>query len=364
MLLSYAVARRSGADFETLIERRLFAPLGMDHAYVDTPPAGVRAAVGHTPNGQPTPPWRFATDLAGVGGVHATLEDMVRYVQGNLGLVRTPVSPALELAQRRIGGQPPMAMNWMLVPVAGRTVHLHEGGTGGFSSFVSVDRDRQRGVVILSDTAWHSLGGLGHLGMHLVDPSVPPGTPRKPATPPQALLDGLVGEYRLQGVGTISLRRRDGQLVGQAQGQPELELAYDDHGDFYPMALDALLTPRRRADGRYDFVWTQSGSVLTATRIEPGGAAAKVPALSAEALAAYAGDYPLMPDFVLTVRARAGTLYGQATGQGEFPLQATGKDVFEAPALGVEIAFSRGADGGVASLTLRQGGRTLSGKRR
>ncbi|UWX03697.1 beta-lactamase family protein [Pseudoxanthomonas sp. NC8] len=42
MLLSYAVARRAGTDFEGPARRELFAPLGMDHAYINDPPAGVR----------------------------------------------------------------------------------------------------------------------------------------------------------------------------------------------------------------------------------------------------------------------------------------------------------------------------------
>ena len=47
MLLSYAVARRAGTDFESLARRELFTPLGMDRAYINERPAGVRAAVGH-----------------------------------------------------------------------------------------------------------------------------------------------------------------------------------------------------------------------------------------------------------------------------------------------------------------------------
>ena len=158
MVLSYAVARRAGADMETLLKQRLFAPLGMRHAYVNTAPDGVRAAVGHTPNARVAPAWHFQPNLAGVGGVRATLDDMVRYVQGQLGTEPTPISAALQRSQQKLSDAPPMAMNWMLMPVGGRTVHVHEGGTGGFSSFVSFDIEKQRGVVILSDTTWNSIG--------------------------------------------------------------------------------------------------------------------------------------------------------------------------------------------------------------
>lgn len=363
MVLSYAVARRAGVDFETLLGEKLFQPLGMDGAYVARRPDGVRAAGGHTANGLPTPAWTFPTEVAGVGGVRATLDDMVRYVQVNLDPAGTPLQAAITLAQTRVSEQPPMAMNWMLASVGERSVLAHEGGTGGFSSFVSVDPQAQRGVVILSDTSWGAVGNLGSLGLHLVDASFPLGKPRTFEPAPQALLDGLVGEYQLQGAMKISLRQRDGKLFAQAEGQPEFELAHDSEGDFVPRVVDALLTPQQKADGSYVFTWSQGGGVLPATRLGGDGAAAPRPEVPAETLAGYAGEYTLMPGFALTVSDRDGVLFAQATGQGEFPLDAVGDDRFEAAAYGIEIAFKRGDDGEVASLELHQGGQVLRGAR-
>jgi D-alanyl-D-alanine-carboxypeptidase/D-alanyl-D-alanine-endopeptidase len=361
MLLSYAVARRAGSDFETLLEERLFQPLGMDRAYVADRPEGVRAAAGHTPNGLETPGWTFAVNLAGVGGVRATLDDMVRYVQGNLGLTGASILPAIELAQQRVSEQPPMAMNWMLAKAGDRIVHTHEGGTGGFSSFVSVDRERQRGVVILSDTTWNSIGSLGSLGLHLVDPSFPLGKPRRLAQPSQELLDALTGEYQLQGMMKMTLRTRDGKLFVHPHGQPEFEMGYDDAGDFFPMAFDAVLRPRRKDDGGYVFSWMQMGGVIPATRID--GAGRTVANLTDGELAAYAGDYPLMPGFVLSVRARDGGLHAQATGQGEIALEHAGEDRFEAAAFGIGIVFKRDEAGDVVALELHQAGRVIEGRR-
>ncbi|UWX03696.1 serine hydrolase [Pseudoxanthomonas sp. NC8] len=154
----------------------------------------------------------FATDLAGVGGVRATLDDMVRYVQGGLGGIDAPIRAALATTHAQVSAQPAMGMNWMRVPVNGRTVLMHEGGTGGFSAFVSLDPQRQRGVVVLSDTTWTSIGSLGSLGLHLVDESLPLGRPRKAVAADPALLHALAGEYQLQGAMKMTLRARDGRL--------------------------------------------------------------------------------------------------------------------------------------------------------
>lgn len=275
MLLSYAVARRAGTDFESLLDTRLFTPLGMAGAYVNKPPKGVRAAQGHTPNAKPTPAWTFKTDLAGVGGVRATLDDMVRYVQGQLGAAPEPLASALARGQVPVNpdARPVLAMNWMLAPLNGHTWHVHEGGTGGFSSFVAFDRKRQRGVVVLSDTALHSLGGLGSLALHLADPSVPVGKPRKAVAASPELLDALVGNYQLQGAMKMRLSRKGDTLVIQAEGQPAFEMGHDDAGDFYPLAFDALLKPQRKDDGSYGFTWIQMGGAIPAVRIDgPSGA--------------------------------------------------------------------------------------------
>ncbi|MBP7655886.1 MAG: serine hydrolase [Pseudoxanthomonas sp.] len=362
MVLSYAVARRAGADMETLLRQRLFAPLGMRHAYVNTAPDGVRAAVGHTPNARVTSAWHFQTNLAGVGGVRATLDDMVRYVQGQLGAGATPISAALQRSQQKLSDAPPMAMNWMLMPVGGRTVHVHEGGTGGFSSFVSFDIEKQRGVVILSDTTWNSIGSLGSLGLHLVDASFPLGAPRREARPDGTLLDALAGEYELAGGMKMTLRRQGDALEIQPAGQGRYAMGYDSAGDFYPREFDAVLRPRRTAEGQ-SFTWMQMGAALPAKRID-AAASAPVLKLDAAALRDYEGDYPLMPAFSLAVKAQGDTLTIQGTGQPALPVQAVARDVFVMDAVGAEIRFERDAAGKVIALTLKQAGQQLRGERK
>ncbi|MBW8367411.1 MAG: serine hydrolase [Arenimonas sp.] len=364
MLLSEAVARRAGTDFESLLGERLFTPLGMRGAYVNTRPEGIRAAVGHLPNGKPTPPWNFKTDLAGVGGVRATLDDMVRYVQAQLGQPPLPIVSALALSQQPVvpDGQPPMAMNWMLDDINGHTWHAHEGGTGGFSSLVAFDRERGRGVVVLSDTALHSLGGLGSLGLHLADASQPLGKPRKAVPAPGELIDALVGEYTLQGGMAMALSRDGDALAIQATGQPRFRMGYDDAGDFYPLDFDALLKPQRKADGSHGFTWLQMGGAAAAVRTG-GGTKPALPMPAPDQLARYAGDYPLMPGFVLKVFVKDSALHIQGTGQPALPTTVVAADVFAVDQVGAEFRFERDEAGEVSAVTLLQGGQTLRGEK-
>ena len=51
IVLSYALAKRSGKDYEALLRERLLVPLGMNETYVARRPANVRLAQGHLPGG-------------------------------------------------------------------------------------------------------------------------------------------------------------------------------------------------------------------------------------------------------------------------------------------------------------------------
>jgi serine-type D-Ala-D-Ala carboxypeptidase/endopeptidase len=66
----------------------------------------------------------------------ATLPDMVRYLEGQLGMRDSSITPALAQTQEQIAGVGSQAMAWEILSTEnGRTFVMHPGGTGGFSSF-------------------------------------------------------------------------------------------------------------------------------------------------------------------------------------------------------------------------------------
>jgi D-alanyl-D-alanine-carboxypeptidase/D-alanyl-D-alanine-endopeptidase len=368
MVLSYALAKRSGKDFETLLRERLLAPLGMNDTYVAKRPPHVRLAQGHLSNRRPTVPWDFPVDMAGVGGVRATLPDMVRYLEGQLGTRESTVTPVLERTQlevARVGGHT-MGMNWEILSTAnianGRTIVLHTGGTGGYTSFVAFDRTANRAVVLLSDTALGSVGGLRQFGQHLLDSSLPAGAPRVAATADAKLIDALVGRYRLQNGLGIDLRHKGNALVTQADAQPEFEMGYDSAGDFHPLAFDAMLRPKRKADGTYTFTWLQSGGAFEASRITPAPVVGKWMPTEAQ-LKEYEGNYPLWSSYALRVFSTDAKLFVEGTNQGPLELASVEKDIFVAETVGLEIGFERDADGKVIALSRKLGGQVLRGER-
>lgn len=362
MLLSAALARLAGTDYESLVRRQVFEPLAMTHAYVAQRPDGVRAAQGHWSNGRAASAWNIPGNLAGVGGVRATLDDMVNYVQAQLGLRASSLDEAIALTQVVVPtkAHPQSAMNWMVTPSGKGEILAHGGGTGGFAAFVAFNRERGRGVVLLADAA---IEGLGPVALHLFDASAPVPPSAKGATADAALIDALVGEYKLASGLPMALTRRGDALVAQAAGQSAFELKYDSNGDFYPLDFDARLHPQRAADGGYAFTWFQLGDAQPARRVDANKPAAEARELTPEALAAYAGTYPLMPGFALRVFVKVGKLYVQGTGQPEIETAAVGGDVFVIEAVGAELRFERG-EGKVVAVTLLQNGQKLRGERK
>lgn len=263
MVLSLAVATAHGHDLESALQRRLFAPLGMTTAHITKPPPAVNVAQGHTPAAQPTSAWTITTNLAGVGMVKASLNDMVRYAQAQLGQADGSVVKSMQRTQQPLAQG--FGMSWRVQQVEGRTLVSHEGGTGGFSSLISLDPAANRAVIILADTGLADLGGLGDVAAPLMGLNRPVSKPRVQQPITDDVAAALAGQWSLGGL-PLTIRREGSRLIAQARGQSAFELFMDSLGDFYPTVVSATLRPVWR-DGRIDaFRWTQGGGTVQATR--------------------------------------------------------------------------------------------------
>ena len=96
---------------------------------------------------------------------------------------------------------------------------------------------------------------------------------------------------------------------------------------------------------------------------EAAAAQREAVAVEPEALALLAGTYELNPRFAVVVRVRAGRLYAQATGQGEFELFARDARRFFARVTALEMDFE-GASGVPSAFVLNQAGQRMRFVRR
>ena len=356
MVLSLAVAHAEGGDLESVLRGRLFGPLDMRGAGIAPMPA--HRAIGHLSTGTATSPWTIATDLAGFGMVHASLDDMVRYARAELGDSPPDIARKMRMTQAPLAEG--IGMNWMLAPMGGRQFVLHEGGTGGFTSIVVLEPARRRAVVILADTLLVDVGGLQRLALAMMDGAMTPGRPRVATPVPSELRAAIQGRFDF-GPLELTIRDDDGRLTAQATGQPAIELLHDSEGDLYPLGMSALLTPELE-NGRVDrFFWRQGGGLVEAHRKPAPAHAPQAVAPADPRWKDWLGDYTFASAFGLRLFQEDGHLMVRATGQGAIKAVPSGADRAEIAAVGAVLQFERDNAGTVIGVRLQQNGHVLEG---
>jgi CubicO group peptidase (beta-lactamase class C family) len=148
-LLGHAVAGATGLAYADLVTERIAAPLDMADTYVPTSADRVRpgAVAPRNRRGRVVEPWANEA-IAPAGGVRSSAADLVVLLRAMLDRsvagadAMDPVAPFV--GSMRIGA------GWLTGPLLRRTVTWHNGGTGGFRSFVGIDRDHGVGVALVS----------------------------------------------------------------------------------------------------------------------------------------------------------------------------------------------------------------------
>lgn len=151
-LLGHAIASAAGTSFADLVRDRLAEPLGLDGLYVPATVGQLRAdaLTGRTKRGTPRQPW-MGEALGPAGGVRASIHDMARLAASLLAGSAPGVAALDPVVPFGRGTQ--IGAGWVTTDVRGREITWHNGGSGGFRSWLGLDRAAGTGVVILSATS-------------------------------------------------------------------------------------------------------------------------------------------------------------------------------------------------------------------
>jgi CubicO group peptidase (beta-lactamase class C family) len=60
-------------------------------------------------------------------------------------------------------------MGWHILSSPGGSIVWHNGGTGGYRTFLGFDKAKQVGVIVLTNSAISA----DDIGFHLIDPGIP-----------------------------------------------------------------------------------------------------------------------------------------------------------------------------------------------
>lgn len=245
-LLGHALALRAGKSYFDLLDERVLRPLKMRDTRIElTADENRRLALGHDQGGKVVANWDIPT-LAGAGALRSTVTDMLKYLAANLDSTRGPLGKTLAMTHgsRRPTSSPAMTIGlaWHILKApGGGSIVWHNGGTGGYRTFLGFDPAKHVGVVILTNSAI----GVDDLGFHLIDSTVPlskpPVEPKEVAIDP-AVLPKYAGVYQLTPELLLTVTIENGALMVEPTGQGKLKGRPSSERDFFFPEVRAAVT--------------------------------------------------------------------------------------------------------------------------
>lgn len=274
-LLGHVLALRAGKSYEQILKERILDPLGMNDTRIElTPSMKQRMAQGFDAQGAPTHTWDLPT-LAGAGALKSTANDMLKFLAANLDSTSTPIGKTLAFARipRHDADRPgnSLGLAWHIVDVFGTKATWHNGGTGGFRTFIGMDDVRHRGVIVLTNSA----NTPDDIGFHVLEPKVelaaPPGQgkQRKEIAVDPVKLEALTGVYELAPDFQLTVTRDGAALFAQATGQPRFPLFAEAETEFFLKVVEAQISFVKDANGKFSsLVLHQGGANIPGKRVK------------------------------------------------------------------------------------------------
>jgi D-alanyl-D-alanine-carboxypeptidase/D-alanyl-D-alanine-endopeptidase len=153
-VLGRVLELRAHKPYEELVREKLLRPLGMSNTVIMlSAEHRTKLAPGHDHKGRPTGNWDFDA-LAGAGAFRSNASDMMKFLRANLAPTSTALASALPVAQKthfRNSKGARIGLGWHRLEKDGLKLAWHNGGTGGYVSFLGLDPQQQIGVVLLSN---------------------------------------------------------------------------------------------------------------------------------------------------------------------------------------------------------------------
>lgn len=150
-LLGSILSKVDNLTYEKMVEQRIFNPLSMSNSFVDR--KGKNMQTGHNGKGKPTSAWDFQS-MAGAGAIRSCTHDMMQYLITNLNSEKENPFNVTHIPRKTFRAQDKIGLAWILKPTKypEETRIFHNGGTGGFRSSMMMIKERETGVIILSNS--------------------------------------------------------------------------------------------------------------------------------------------------------------------------------------------------------------------
>lgn len=153
-LLGHILAKVYQDSFEQAMLKQICQPLGLENTMITCSDGQKKRLVpGFDEKNKPAANWTFHS-LAGAGALRSTISDLLTFLEHHVedgkGPLRGMLSQTHEVLHDEGTGMA-IGMNWLIA----KRSHIiwHNGGTGGYSSFLGFHKEKKTGVVVLSNYA-------------------------------------------------------------------------------------------------------------------------------------------------------------------------------------------------------------------
>ena len=152
-MLGYLLTVQSGASFENLLQEVIFKKYDMENSTTLRTLVTEKALIqGLDGQGNKTSYWDFDV-LVGAGGILSNVVELSHFVLAHFDPANAELSLTREFTAKASAGMD-LGLGWhILGNRAGEQWVWHNGGTGGFSSSMALDVDKQNAIIILSNVS-------------------------------------------------------------------------------------------------------------------------------------------------------------------------------------------------------------------
>jgi D-alanyl-D-alanine-carboxypeptidase/D-alanyl-D-alanine-endopeptidase len=173
-MVGHALSLKTGLSLDELIKKKILNVLGMNSTGIAMNATGISVseniepifAVGHIA-GNESKLMFLPEAVQGAGAIYSTVNDLLKYVSANLGLIDSKINAAMEethsirypFYELQVPFKDPsgnesipyayIGLSWFSTTDLGTQVVWHNGGIDGYSSFVGFNPSKQIGLVIL-----------------------------------------------------------------------------------------------------------------------------------------------------------------------------------------------------------------------
>ena len=241
-LLGHVLGLIDNKPYAQVISERVLKPLKMNNTFVNVPSTYLdKLSDGHDSALKKTKHWQLPT-LAGAGAIKSSTHDMALYLAANIN--GTPLADAIILSRMQsidFGADgPKIGLAWLQKEYSKGTYYWHNGGTGGFRTFIGFDPKNKKGMVILENSA----NGMDDIGNAYFFDSLEQlkSETLNVVKIGESKLKLLNGEYELVPGFIITITNEGEQLIIQATGQPKIPFKAKSAIEFINKGVQARIT--------------------------------------------------------------------------------------------------------------------------